>query len=671
MVFHGYLTGSTTPTWDFYGTYLTGAHSWWQLGGFLHPPTFLPYVAGGSPAFMAVQSSGWYLPVGVAALLASYTPHVAAVVQALTIAFGCVGVNLLARHLGLSRSISLVAAVGYLFTAGFFSNAQHVDIVRAWGMIPWLLLALSASWLGSVWRVALACLLWFQFFVGAYPGSIAAAVYLCGGWASLALWRLRGERRSYLAWAATTIGVGCLLAMPKWLPYLLASGTVYAPGNEIVVNRDLLATVFFPFTSDSLPNDITMRTLFVVPLLVMAAFFVHGHRRLVQHCVLLICIGVLLGFPIPGLERMQEALPLLQVSRFRTMDFKIGIILGTVLLGAAGIQSIVERRERSKAWWLTRASLAVGTTVVLCLCGLNAGLPRADVALGLTWVALSSAALLGTILIARLPARERWQSGPSATAIAGLALVTVFVVGGWWANSCLFVWSVPRVKAELSTWGTTAADLIEQREPAILPQRPARSGPSFPTTEPIMASQGWNGADYSRLPTLGGYTSKSTQYWNLTALATSPTGVDDMALLRKPSTVWLLPAASPVGAGSGTCALEGGCTVPGMVVTSWSPDRIHVDVPPGTEGRLVTNELSYPGWWAEVCRQGDCADSEVASGEEDLYLSAQIPSGATSVDFVYRTPYIGPASALFWLGVVVLGLVSVAVRVRMLRRTGD
>ena len=36
-LFHGYITGSTIPPWDFLGSYNTDAYVWWTQGSFFAP----------------------------------------------------------------------------------------------------------------------------------------------------------------------------------------------------------------------------------------------------------------------------------------------------------------------------------------------------------------------------------------------------------------------------------------------------------------------------------------------------------------------------------------------------------------------------------------------------------------------------------------------------------
>ena len=87
FVFRGYLSGEVAPPWDFYGDYYTQAFSWWDLGSFFQPTSYMPYLISGYPAHLGLQFSAFYLPVGFIAEFSQYTIVNAARLQAITIAF--------------------------------------------------------------------------------------------------------------------------------------------------------------------------------------------------------------------------------------------------------------------------------------------------------------------------------------------------------------------------------------------------------------------------------------------------------------------------------------------------------------------------------------------------------------------------------------------------------
>ena len=116
-VFRGYFVGNTAPPWDFYGDYYTQAFSWWDLGSFFHPTTYLPYLISGYPSHLGLQVSSYYIPVGIVAEFFGYTLENATRLQGFTIMFGIVGIYVLARLQTFRRPTSVLIALTYLFSA--------------------------------------------------------------------------------------------------------------------------------------------------------------------------------------------------------------------------------------------------------------------------------------------------------------------------------------------------------------------------------------------------------------------------------------------------------------------------------------------------------------------------------------------------------------------------
>ncbi len=108
----------------------------------------------GFPSFLALQSGAWYAPLALLdAVGVVYTIHVATVVQVLHVLAGALGVYALLRQSGCSRGVALLGGVAFHFGAAFYSNQQHVDIVRAAALFPWLLYVLRPDFLAKRWAL--------------------------------------------------------------------------------------------------------------------------------------------------------------------------------------------------------------------------------------------------------------------------------------------------------------------------------------------------------------------------------------------------------------------------------------------------------------------------------------------------------------------------------------
>ncbi|MEI8082960.1 MAG: hypothetical protein WCI74_14075, partial [Actinomycetes bacterium] len=505
VVFSGYFFGQSVPPWDFVWN-IGDVYSWWNLGSFFHPPQYLPYTNGGYPAALNLGNIGWYLPVGIPAELLQYTPRVAAFVQALVVWAGCVGLLQLLRHWGITTWVACVCAVAFVFNPGFISMAEHGGYVAAWAFLPWLLLLLSPRRNPRWWLPVVATVVWWQFFLGAYPGAIVAFAYMFAAFIVTLLIRNRRFDWRYVSYAVLPVVAGALMSALKWVPYALTSTGDAARENILVTNLGSVATILFPFGSNQLANDISMRTWFVVPIIFLAVFFIRGRTPLVIIATVLVAVSLVLGVTFSAGTEWQSVLPLLDFSRFRTVDFKIGVVVGLFMLGAAGIQSMstLKPTAEDQRFVIRRGIVALAVTAAIVVSAYVSPLTSADRNKGMLWILVSIIALI--IVVAVL------VSGRSMTDVARVVLTGLILgamaagVGFSWASGVNYLWNVDRINAETDTWGQTAASLLSNQQPASGSARSARTGPQFPTTEWRLKHAYWSSGAYSRIPSIGGYT---------------------------------------------------------------------------------------------------------------------------------------------------------------------
>ncbi|MEI6623463.1 MAG: hypothetical protein WCP28_16325 [Actinomycetes bacterium] len=658
LVFSGYFTGRTIAPWDF----LSGAnhaYAWWDIGSFLHPPDYLPYAIGGSPAALNIQESAWYLPVGLPAELTSFTPRVAAVVQGLTVWLGCVGVMQLLRHWGISTRVALVCASAFVFTPGFISMAEHPSYVISWAFLPWLLLLLSPRSAPRWWLPLAATFVWFQFLVGGYPGTIVSFAYLFAVFVAVLLIRNRRVDWNYVLYALAPAVAGALLSALKWVPYALTSEGSAASGNVVVTDLGSVATLLFPYSSPSLSNDISMRSWFVVPVLLLAVCFIRRISPIVVLGLGLIGVSGFLGISIGSDRGWQSVLPLLDFSRFRAVDFKIGIILGVFLLAAAGLESIIRLKPEpaDSRFAVRRGLVALVAVGVVVLCASVAPLTQENRRRGLVWVIVSGLVLLVVLVVLTI---DRTTSRPLLVqmVLGAIGLVAV-AVGFIWASDASYMWTVPRVEAEQLTWRATASALIDRQLPAVLPARPARSAPDFPANPDLLKDAYWSRGSFSRTPSIGGYTNLRGQpiYEELLAAAPRVENVPIFTLLDRASGAWVVDQAASTKNSTdlASCVLDESCVQPGSSATTkrWEPARILLQVSATGPGSLVINELGWSGWQAKLCKaDGSCDVTTSTPSSGSLFLMVPISADTASVEFTYQTAGLKAAWVMFVLGVI-------------------
>ena len=94
--------------------------------------------------------------------------------------------------------------------------------------------------------------------------------------------------------------------------------------------------------------------------------------------------------------------------------------------------------------------------------------------------------------------------GLSPGKVAGGLIVLATVSGIMWTQINVFMWQVPRLATEQSTYGATVSELISRQRPTDSVQRPARTGPPAGYTSDTLTSREWNGAYFSEQLTVGG-----------------------------------------------------------------------------------------------------------------------------------------------------------------------
>jgi hypothetical protein len=652
--------GFSSPPWDFWGGFLTTANSWWSLGSFFSPPEYLPYLFGGFPAALGLQVGAWYLPVGILHSTVGFSPFVAAALQACTIGFASVGAYILARRLQINHVPALLTAIGYFFSPGFFSNAQHTDMLIAWAMFPWLLITLMPSKKYSVLAILGSSLLWFQFFIAAYPGNIISFAYFSAAVVMFHLFTTKVGRLTYLAWITTIVFSGLLMSCLRWAPYFALTDADNARGNAQVMSAGILSTLVFPFTDNALPNDLTMRALFIPTTLLVSIFFIRKSKT-TAYCFILIVLGVVLGFNYPFFSAIQDPLPMLDVSRFLTNDFKAGLTLGLCLLGGYGCeQAMISARQRRSIHFFVRLLPAILGFLLLLYLANYASLSKMTVTAGVRWFLISLISIIVVFFILRLTSRrDKTQHArllPITNCIAALILIgTTSMVGFLWAIHNEITWKHPRERIEVRYYGSSVATLIDNQIPIELTKRPPRQGPEFPTDPAVLQSPAWNGNEFRRSFSVGGYVNLKGQsrFDQMILWSSQPESKNWFKALSLESTAWMLPSNVESDLRSADCVIDQSCLSSGLAVISWKPGEINVAVPVGSAGTVVINELAYEGWRVKICTSTDCKSEAVRTGENSTFLSAPINASVTSLRFYYVTAARGVSWLLFVVGALI------------------
>ena len=179
-------------------------------------PLWNPFINGG---FSQMGDPGTWYPVswGVAALFGGYSIGALHFEYLLHVYLGGLGFYCLIKNFGLSRTVVLSSAIGYMLSGLMIGNAQHVGWVVSAAWLPWVLLYFlkvqaSPNFRTSV-QLALAL---FLLLSGGYPGMFIVTIYILFGYFIFNSWRQIRDKNYHLykkQWVFFGISAGLFLLM--------------------------------------------------------------------------------------------------------------------------------------------------------------------------------------------------------------------------------------------------------------------------------------------------------------------------------------------------------------------------------------------------------------------------------------------------------------------------
>ena len=372
-----YFRGVGFP-WDFSMAYYAMVAFWTAAIGEGVFPQWVPFQQMGYPFALQFQSGMNYLPLWIfPALSLPYTLHAAIVFQCLHVLAGSVGMLMLARALHQSNGVALVAAIAFQFFGGFYTNAEHVDIVRAFAYTPWLLHVFSfdRTATGELPRRALLIpLVLYLFLTGSYPGSVIAGAVMLALFVGLQLverYVLGAGLRATLSLGArvaglTTLGFG--MAIVQYAPGLLFRQQFVRAEPLALVARESLGIEHVPglfLSSARLPGEVSMLSTYVTLPIFLLAWF--APKAAWKRCWVFIAIAAAAAVMTTGDRTfigpfLKGAFPVLGLSRFPSSDYRAFVAIVLILLATFGFRAIVEKQIDWKGM-AVRGALASGCVV--------------------------------------------------------------------------------------------------------------------------------------------------------------------------------------------------------------------------------------------------------------------------------------------------------------------
>ena len=689
LVFRSHFSGSNIPEFDFISAYNLEAYAWWHDGSFFAPTQWMPYMWGGYPSVSNLQNSSFYLPVGIVSSIVPFSLYASAVLSALHVGFGALGAYVFSRSVGLRPSASLTALIGWFFAIGFFSNAAHLDIMRAYAWVPWMLLVLSPFWRWqSWWAYPVGALILWQGILGIYPGMVVAAVYAIGVWvvANQVIYRPRVFR--FLV-PIVIVGIAsAAMVMLRYLPALSARGTYPAEiPDTSFFGFSTLATFFYPLTSD------TMGMFFLPVALFVLLPFLAWKAPIVKSLLSMLSFSILLALPFWPWHELIRDLPGMDLSRFRASDFKVFILFALCILAASAMDRLVARGDvrisanRSDAMSRSTQNPVFYRSSAFWRLAILAGLIGGAVFLGIwfSYIDRISVMFQLAILIFAAGLVAVHVCSPNKRSIrrlqAGFGILIV-CSGLGYMDAISSAWSTDRANAEEAYLQGAVDSFIDQRDDdSPLQQRPGRVETPLVPEGSDSIDRFYGSAFYSGKDSFFGYVNlrgtESFEMVKVSAYLPGQLGLDARRFWTAPGVV--LEAVGeqlPTQSTTDECVKSGACG-PNLVSTATAYRNGHFEYHLETGDDIVVqlNEAHYPGWHATLCPvtgSASCVDGlpvRGAAGE----ITLTVPQGDWNLNLDYSLPHQRKSWFLFYAGVALVCASSLVVwwSGRIRRRQAD
>jgi hypothetical protein len=337
---------------------------WYQDGNLLGPPGWFSYAWFGLPEHQLIQNGGWVLPIALVAEFLEWSPRNATLVQLGYIWFGGVAAFAFARALRWQWSISFLVGFIYLFSVMSISNAQHSAMVRAAALLPLMVMICLPAWvLKSVWLIPISGLVWWQAIVSSYPGNLVPVAIVLSILVVFVTLRIAPMNRiRYLTYFSTAIMGGSLLAAPRWLPVIFDRQSFpIQRENTAALTWELIPTLISSFDLVGLPNDVTMRSIWLAPVCLGALALLRRKNSIGLVAAILMGFSLLMMTELPFVSQAKDFFSILRVSTFAISDWRpILVLAGAVLVGSVLSDLLTNK-------WLTRQALLLRLFVFMVM----------------------------------------------------------------------------------------------------------------------------------------------------------------------------------------------------------------------------------------------------------------------------------------------------------------
>ena len=356
VIFYNHYFNDYGFPWDFISGYYAITVYWIGLAAHGYVPTWIPFQQMGYPMDLLLQSGIHYPPFWVFPLLGiPYTLHAATVFQCLHILFGALGMFAFLRLALGSTRYALLGAFAFQFFGGFYSNAEHADIVRAFAFAPWLFYCfyLNRDHLKISRRYFLIPLFILFSATGGYPGNFISSAVVMGIFVAaqvIALWFTSADRRQVARAAVFILGMGVLGVGISF--FHLGPGWLYrgymirTEGNTLFnsLGVEYFAGLFL--NNNIYKSEVSMTSTFItLPMFVMLAYL---PARVLKRWWIMAVVGLFAVLMVMGTNSLvwyvlTKLFSPLRLSRFPSSDYRVLVAIPLIFFATLGVKSWIER----------------------------------------------------------------------------------------------------------------------------------------------------------------------------------------------------------------------------------------------------------------------------------------------------------------------------------------
>lgn len=667
IFYRHYFKGYGFP-WDFTGGYYAFPAFWTGLVSQGYFPTWIPYQQMGYPMDLLLQSGFHYPPLWVFPLLQiPYTLNAAVAFQCLHVLFGAFGMFFfLKRTLG-SNGYALIGAFAFQFFGGFYSNSEHVDIIRAFSFTPWLFTAfyIDRKNKASGWHFFLIPVIIFLLSTGGYPGNLIASILVIALYVFFQLIQhlLNGSSFKETLYLASIIAgmtiLGFGLAFIHLGPGWLYRGFMFR--TEQTINFIPLGIGNIPgliFNNNIFAEEISMSSAFVTLPIFVLLFFVSG--RYLKQWWPIAFVSLVSMWMIGGPNSLlwyliSRSLSLFRYSRFPSSDYRTFIVIPIIFFAVLGLKTILER----EIGWKQFIGRAAGVVVIVAQITYFSYLPAHQVDVWTEIEPVVHTIQIVTILLIALSGYifiKKWSS-LSHLLLVGIVFVLIGV-NGWTVISAMETWQAPDIESVYAnlTWSLKEnGRLITYQLIEKFPnQRPARAVKENPF------DFGWEGylnGRYLQNDLVPNFL-KSAQAVNADPVYLQYMLSEWTPLLLENQNIQSTNLEIPRTVFSDRLRADPQASKNFIQQTRYGINEITYKIALSEPRIFIENEIYFPGWKARLKTQNGDTNIQAIS-TNGVFRTWALPAGnyemVASFVFPNTALYRGAsiASLLLWMGVLI------------------